>query len=263
MINLQTFKNFLLETQENNNAAEILEKALQKHYANIPEDLQNYTQGDMSGDLNEHLWNKKTSAGTISKESPYFHDIKSVDNALRKHKTPQEFHVYAGLKGPFVNFRETGHIYNHPGYMSTSLNHKAAAAFADMQHIDLNGNTEQVKSTKKIHKPTGVPYDYETSTQHTHILKIKVPKYHPGIYIGDRSHYPEEKEFLLPRGLYLKIHPVPHKITVIKKYDNFLQEPPNPYKPNRRNYMIRQKFHHYTWNAEIVPHHDVSEIKGQ
>jgi hypothetical protein len=103
-------------------------------------------------------------------------EITSIDKSLRKNKTPDDMVVYSGISASHGSKIKNNLVLHHPSYLSTSLSPLVAKSFA-------GGNDS------------------------TDILKIHVPKGHSGAYVGEISHHRAEREFVLPRGLTLRIHP--------------------------------------------------------
>lgn len=62
-----------------------------------------------------------------------------------------------------------------------------------------------------------------------HILKIHVPKGHPGAYVAPHSQHPHEREFTLPPGTKMHIHHEPEYC---------------------------DKTHSMVWHAKVLPHED-------
>ena len=154
---------------------------LDKHHENHEEHreaINNYT--DDSTDLNEHLW--ETHKGARMKGGPAYSELdketKHMDAALNHHKTPHPITVYSGTKmDPTLHADPVSGIVNHPAYLSTSLDKNIAKGFA-RSHADSSDN---------------------------HILKIDIPKGHKGAYVAHIGGMSKEKEFILPRGLNMRI----------------------------------------------------------
>ena len=166
--------------------------------------------------LNKHLV-KKNGKPTQHKSM-----IKHMDSALAKHKAPHAFEVHTGVSGNHVlhkhlNGKSKGPIkIVHHAYTSTSLNHTQAKAFAKPK-------PENEKSKNKY------GYGLQDYHLHHHVIKIKVHKGASGAYVDHHSREAGEKEFILPRGTKLHVHPKPHTKT-------------------SRNGTI----HHHTWTATIA-----------
>lgn len=170
------------QVNEKVSAEEQLHNELTKHYQHQPEHrktLHDLTKS--SRDLNRHLHSQyETKGKTVD-----ITRTRKIDKALQQHKTPHSFHVYAGVKGSSAhNTLQHNITYHHAAYLHSSLNDKMAAGFTLHHHEQKNGEDHY----------------------HHHILKIHVPKGHPGSYVSHISHHPHEKEFILPRNTKLKIH---------------------------------------------------------
>lgn len=186
------------------------------HYSNFDRkhaaELRDYT--DSSHELNKALWDSK---GTTANFEPHLKlSVQRMDLVVKHHKTPHPLTVYTGLKkAPIITSQETGptkeNLHHHPAYLSTSLHPKIASEFAAISQDTKEGN--------KI-------------VYHHHILKINVPKEHPGAYVEKYSAHPEEKEFILPRNTKLHIYPNPK---IISK--------------TSQNYDGIHRYHY--WNADI------------
>jgi hypothetical protein len=99
-----------------------------------------------------------------------------LDHALHHQVTPDNMVVYSGISNDHAAKVRSNDVVHHPAFLSTSLRMSTAQMFSHSQ------------SSRDI-------------------LKIHVPAGHPGAYIGELSgSNSHEKEFLLPRGLKLRIH---------------------------------------------------------
>lgn len=168
-----------------------LEDKLKNHYKDYDEydegAIHDYTRS--SEKTNKYLWNKHQD-GSI-KNVDHENMVKDLDNAVDKHRTPHKLSVYSGMKyDPRVKLNEKNEL-NHPAFLSTSLSQDEAHFFSDPVNNKNNGDSEK------------------------HILKINVPKNHPGAYVDHLSENKGEKEFILPRNTKLK-----YKGTVIHKKDD-------------------------------------------
>jgi len=181
---------------------------LESHYnfdnlsADEYEHIKDYT-GANHHSINNALWEHHMKAGNlpdrdnIHHPEHYRHNImKNIDSVLNKFKTPESFSVYSGIKSDFKP--EHNKEYEHPGYLSTSLDKHTAVSMA------------------KIHWH-GPDYNQETPFD-KHVLHIQVPKDHPGAYVNHISNHDEEKEFILPRGTKLK-----HVNTTTYKTYNYIK----------------------------------------
>jgi hypothetical protein len=174
----------ILETNwEDGKASDIgnLNNKLIKHYKDYNDDdkkvIANYT--DCSRYLNSYHWNK--SRGENKKNVPELENTTGqLDDALDAHRTPHKLSVYSGTKDdPRKNMDKDG-IVNHPAYLSTSIDNNVAQGFS----------SSHAKNDKIF--------------EERHVLKINIPKNHPGGYVAQHSSHPEENEFILPRNTKLK-----------------------------------------------------------
>jgi len=166
---------------------------LSNHYKDFNEyqlhNVINYT-GGFSKAINNHLWEKHQGydPGEGANES-YGEMSKQIDSALKNYGAPKKLTVYAGIKYDPRTKMDSNRIVHHPAYLSTSL-------------------------TKNIAKGFGWNKSESDNKQETyHVLKIKVPKGHPGAYVEHFTKNPGEHEFILPRGMKLRhIHTQTHNI---------------------------------------------------
>ena len=166
-----------------NNRINSLQDRLSKHY---DKDMHVKRLTQMSRPVNKNLWNHHNHDEELENKDEH----SRYDKGLTKQKTPQAFHVYSGIRRHPNSYNEgkeipkKGIVLHHPAYLHTSLDHGIAQDFARTTHNDEN-------------------------QKETHVLKIHVPKGHHGAYTGHYSAHPHEKEFILPRGHNLRIHPNP------------------------------------------------------
>lgn len=182
-----------------------------KHYAGLRTHadkryVQDYTQS--SWKLNKNLHKAKGKVPKMHAEH-----VAHLDSALHHFKTPKAMTVHSAVHTDVSKLKKgkDGHIaVRHHGYMSTSINHNISESFGKVFYHgkDRDPDFKEVK----------------------HVLKIHVPKGHPGAYVDHVSHNSGEKEFILPRGSKLKIHPKP----VVKRLYAGSSE------------------HTYTWHAKVV-----------
>jgi len=173
-------KSFKLILEENDYPTKIsdLHQTLSQHYNfknNQDHELAIKKYTDDSEDLNHYHWNK----GSVyhDPDSHKDNETERLDAALKHHKTPHPLHVWSGTGfDPRDNANSEG-IVHHPGYLSTSINKQKAKGFARFKSY----NSEM------------------------HLLKIDVPEGYKGAYVAHVSHVPQEKEFILPRGLNMRI----------------------------------------------------------
>ena len=206
--------------------------------------IKSYT--DVSVQLNAHLkkaWaNKVKPSMNVDNLDHGLHNPVSLDEALKEHEAPTDFHVYSGLKGhPFLktNYARPTYDLKHtkkvikavlPAYSSSSLDFNQAHSFAS------SPGWEHINPDK-------------------HILKIHIPKGSKhGAYVAHNSDQPHEREFLLRRGTKIHIHPEPetremrvsasepnHKVVDANKLDS------------KQLYNRAHKVH--IWHATIVGNH--------
>ncbi len=199
-----------------------------KHYNdNELNAMQEYSTDSQS--LNRGLH----SGGRLSQNDSYIH--KHLQTAIHRVKTPHHMVVYSGLKySPEIrgNIEPHGSVYHHKAYLSASLNHTVATGFS--------GETYEEQENGDVHV-------------HRHVLKIHVPKGHPGIYMEDHSMNPFEHEMLLPPGTRLKIHSHP-KVHLGSVYDK-----KGPF-DSISNPKKQKTFYHF-WNTKVLPHKEDKEGK--
>lgn len=179
-------------------SSEEKEAHLEKHYKIDKEDkkpISNYSL--QSYDLNQSLIHKHLHPDdhwhAADHERMHGPLVSAMDKTLSKHKTPEDMHVYTGAGFSPERFKEKDHkpdqhIKVHlPAYTSTSLHQSQAEVFAKKDPVEHKG-------------------EY---SDHQHMLKIHVPKGSGGLYLGSRSQFPQEKEFVLPRDSKVHVHPKP------------------------------------------------------
>lgn len=101
--------------------------------------------------------------------------VNSLDSAIRNHKAHDDLILYSGTNKDHAERLRSQEVVHHPSFISTSISPSAARSFATQKGGD--------------------------------IVKIHVPKGHPGVYIHGVTNYEGEREFVLPKGLNLRIHP--------------------------------------------------------
>ena len=177
------------EQKEHAEKVEKLHNSLSSHYKyndSHIETIKKYTGGGTnrhepngSEILNKELHEKRGKLGNSSLNEFKTH----VDKLVKHHKTPHDMHVYTGVAEhhEITKMAKDGNDnikLHHHGFTSTSINKKVAEQFA---HQNLS----------------------------RHIIKIHVPKGHHGAYVSHHSKNGYEKEFILPRGTRLHVHPKP------------------------------------------------------
>jgi len=141
--------------------------------------IKDYVSG--SRKLNDYQW-RKTKRSTVNNNILEKKSTR-LDSVLNNNKTPKKFVVWSGTKHDPREKKNNEGIVNHPAYLSTSLDEHVAGRFAF--------RNETIDNKKR-----------ET---HQHLLKIKIPKGHPGAYVARTGNGMEhEKEFILPRGTNLR-----------------------------------------------------------
>lgn len=170
-----------------------LEKRLESHYNFKNDDhdrLKYYTDGN-AYDLNNYLWSKyKTKKGHHSLMRPV--EVDNLNKTLNIHKTPENLTVYSGTgHDPRINKNSKG-IFHHPAFMSTSLHPHIARLFSSTAGYKHQDN------------------------YHYHVLRIHIPKGHPGAYVNHISDFTGQKEFILPSGMNFKYHGTKEKSSLYK-----------------------------------------------
>lgn len=153
----------------------------------------------------EHLYNYSSASSELNHdlirrdkghkgESMYDEHTNGLDQHLAQTSLPHShMYVYHGTHSwnPAEELQKTKNNTLHiPTYLSTSVSKRTAGSFAGSK--------------------------YSEEGKGRHIIRIKVQKGQKGQYLGTHSAYPEEKEFLMPRGQKLKFHPEP---TVVHDHD--------------------------------------------
>jgi hypothetical protein len=144
-------------------------------------------RGDSMGNINHKL----TTNSYLNPDDRK--NIVSLDEALHVHSTPHDFVVFSGIDPEHAKNIISNDRVQHPAYLSTSLAPHVAASFAKFKPDEKSNGIEG------------------------HILKIHVPKGHPGAFVGHMDATLGEHELILPRGTILNIHrdktlyaPIPH-----------------------------------------------------
>ena len=110
--------------------------------------------------------------------------IRNTDSALKQFKLSKPLNTYSGVK--FDPGREAGDSPDRkihlPAYTSSSISPKVAHGFSKM-------SSHPTDPTKRI----------------SHVLRFNLPEGHHGIYAGQHSEHPHEKEFIIPRDTTVKI----------------------------------------------------------
>jgi hypothetical protein len=158
--------------------------------------IHHYTRGSLA--LNTAL-HKHHTKGTPLTDDEHEHATQ-LSNAMHKHKTSEDIHVYTGLKkSPVEHFnapKENAKVHL-PAYTSTSSSQKTASNFAS-------------DSTHKNDKHHDVKHNPEWGAQH--ILKLHVPKGTHAVSVKKRSEFEHEHEVTLDRGHDIEIHHTPEHL---------------------------------------------------
>jgi len=146
--------------------------------------MRDYT-GASHGINNFHWKQHKGEEVSLVSKVPYEIRSQYIDSALAKHKTPMKLTVFSGVKGDPREKMNSEGVVHHPAYLSTSLNKRTGKDFGydGEESGGVSGGTQY-----GVH----------------HVLKIKVPRGHPGAYVDDFSKNKGEHEFILPRGMNLR-----------------------------------------------------------
>jgi hypothetical protein len=165
---------------------------------------------DSSWHLNRELYNAHKEGRRHDPE--HDNSVTHIDSALKRHKLPYPLKTFSGTHfdvGEEAAKTPSREIHL-PAYTSTSIKPSVARGFAQ-------DTKERTPAGKKIQ----------------HILRFHLPKGHHGLYLGTRSNFTNEHEFLLPRNTRIKVgeHPEIH---------------PHPYDRNTEIHV---------WDAHPVDHH--------
>lgn len=151
-------------------------------HPNVQNAVKDYTEYD-AGATNEHLYSK--AAGKRDGRAKHFKSaIGHLDKATTAFSLSHPLDVYRGTSfNPSEQVKDG--ILHLPGFTSTSLSKHSAAGRSRHLHKDRN------------------------QMPHKHIIHFRLKPGQKGLYVGDHSSTPREKEFLLPRNLKARIHPKP------------------------------------------------------
>lgn len=198
-------------------------EALTSHYSKFSDNdihaIGEYTQSSFA--LNRHLHANAMGEKPVKSRSGSYHDLheKQLTAALHRHKTPEALTVYSGvhhspehlIKHQGGDKNKTGGIAKTSHFTSASLSARTAAGFSQE-------DSDSIHNKKYGKTAYGNP---------THMLKIHVPKGHPGAYVDHHSSHFGEREFILPHGTKMHIHHEP-------EYD--------------------MSNHAMIWHARVLPH---------
>lgn len=160
----------IVNSQEQN--ADVVGEKLTKHYEKIPLNEHEKTALSQYTDAGSRLNSRILTRDVLDSDKNQMHHM---DNALKWGKAPSDMIVYTGTDSTHAHLLRNSTLVKHPAYMSTSLSLKKAVSFA-----------------------TGKAGD---------VIAVHVPANHAGLYMPHLSRIPSEREFLLPRGLVLRMHP--------------------------------------------------------
>lgn len=152
---------------------------------------------DDSGQINTSLIDhyKKSKENPEAKLSPTRQaQVDKLREGVTMHRTPEDLHVYSGVgfsPREYAEPGQSGPIKVHlPAFTSTSLMPNVAEKFSHY-------TAKYPDPHSKYGKPVAT------------IIKIHVPQGSAGAFIADHSHHHDEREFLIPNGAQLHIHPEP------------------------------------------------------
>jgi hypothetical protein len=175
-----------IDNKDQRKRTNAMHKIMRDHYnyektTTHRESIYNYNDSNQSKLMNGYLWEKHKNPEGFSQNESAETNIRNLDSAINSHKTPHKLAVYSGTVHDPRELKNSEGIMHHPAYLSTSIDESVGNSFAHRNKTSDKG------------------------INHTHILKIHVPKGHPGAYVpatGLDLNY--EKEFILPRGTNLK-----------------------------------------------------------
>lgn len=202
------------------------EQALEDHYhktSGLPEDIFKYSEG--SWVLNDHLWDSYKNK-TEPKSRMGGIDIKGLDDALSETQLHKPLYVYSGVKrnpGLLAAMHPKRRIFL-PAYTSTSIQPRTALSFAG----SIKRGTEGEES-----------WSNEQEGER-HILRIHVPSGNNGYYLGTKSNFDNEKEFLLPRDTTIHVEENPQ---------TFVHKNPSGGPLSKRLVSV--------WNARVLRPHEI------
>jgi len=181
-------------------------RALSNHYKFSSrqqlEHIHEYTKNDAAG-INNALWNDHENK-TEDAKIHFGPTIRSLDSAMKVHKTPEDMTVYSSSVHDPREKKGSNDVVHHPAYLSTSIDPKIA------HQRDMN----------IVHKVADD--DDNRFVEHHNILKIHVPAGSKGAYVAHHSNYSREKEFILPRGTKLLHHST--DTTIKPREDNWSED---------------------------------------
>lgn len=184
-----------------------VDEAIQDHYA--ANNMLNYhhlspyttTSYETNMDLYYHH-NEGGSPHELPEDSDHEH-IQGLDESLNHEKTPKPMTVFSGVgfnPGQMAAQHPKKQLYM-PAFTSATIDPAVATKFAQPL-------TKGAAGGSMADRYNDAKDDNNEGADH-HMLRINLPKGHPGSYIADSSDHPEEKEFLLPRQQTMKIKSKP------------------------------------------------------
>lgn len=127
-----------------------------------------------------------------------YHHVAALDDALHRNSLHDDVHFYSGVA--FHPGKQAAkHADNHihlPAYTSSSIDKDTAQHFAHAggyRHPEIKG------------------HDKDGTEIHGHIIHFHMKKGQKGAYVGAKSSYSTEREFLVPRNTTIKVHPRPER----------------------------------------------------
>lgn len=99
--------------------------------------------------------------------------ILHLDSAMNVRHTPDDMVVYSGTSDMHAQKLRTHEMLHHPSYLSSSVSLEKAVTFARSNDGD--------------------------------VVKIHIPKGHPGVFPGHMSRVPGERELIIPRNTIIHI----------------------------------------------------------
>lgn len=196
---------------------------LTAHYKNFDDEdkkhIKRYTENSIS--VNNYLHKKHSGMELNPKSTKNAQDedhANHMTKALHKHTTPEDMHVYSGIQHSpehvlAAHGDKHGVKVRTTNFTSTSISKHAAQLFAE----------DDPKS--KYNKEHQEKYNMNPN----HMLRIHVPKGTHGAYVDSHSVHRGEREFILPHGTHMHIHPEP---------------------------TYNEKSSTYIWHAHVIPHEE-------
>jgi len=169
--------------------------------------LIHYTQ-DSQNRINDYLRYTATS--------PEYKDIKdhikNINGAFKNTLPHEGGRLSRGFYIPNKNKYKKDRTYIHKGYLSTTTDKRTAHNFSKPEGPE--DNEEDFKRRSK---------------EHSYVMHINVPANHPVVNLSNLSHFPEEKEHLLPHNTKFKVTNVIKRPNHTEVYADVL-----PIKPKKK-----------------------------